>query len=717
MALAVLATAPLWTGRTWYLADLRMYALPDLERLQRAVWAGELRAWEPALFCGYPAIGALCAAQWYPPVLLLAALLPPLLALKAAIALHAWWLARGAVWLARELGGSRRAGLLLAAALLLGGSWSGHALDLNVQVTLAWTPWVLGLAARCGRGPGFQGFQGGASGPGFQGGASGPGFQGGASGPGWRDPLLLAGAYGVMLLQSMPQWGVYLAGAALVAALASARGAGALTPTAAALRVVLALTGAGVLAAPLLLPGIDYLRTYPRAQPGGWYAFVSAGGVELRDVPAWLVGGGREYLERFYPGAAVWALALLALLRADRRARPLLIGAPLLLAGLLLCGGDGSPVFRILVHLPPLSLFRCPARVLFLSQLGLAILAAGGLDLLRRAAAPRWAPRVAWASTLGALGLALWLQGSAAHGWPLVGAALSLTGLALAGEARGAGLRRAGLTAVALGLALELGLAHRAANPTRPDQELLAAPPLAAPVLRSDERRVLDLAGEGVSYDLLVRRLRRNSGTLWGLEYVSGYESLPPLVQEGLVAELSAALARDPARLAALCAQLSIRWVVTNEGVTLPGLMLAARDPLAGACLWEHPRARPRAYLLPRGGGPPLPARWSRPRAAELRVEVDAPAPGRLVVAEAWYPGWSVEVDGQPAELWEAPLSGARAPEDLFLSAPLPAGRHQVVFRFQDAWLELGLRLGAAAWLAWIAGLVLLIRRELTRSP
>ena len=39
-----------------------------------------------------------------------------------------------------------------------------------------------------------------------------------------------------------------------------------------------------------------------------------------------------------------------------------------------------------------------------------------------------------------------------------------------------------------------------------------------------------------------------------------------------------------------------------------------------------------------------------------VRVEqrVNACAPGAVVLADAWYPGWSVEVDGKPAEVMRA---------------------------------------------------------------
>ena len=671
-ALAVVATAPLWLGRVWYLADLRMYALPDLFRLQQALAAGELRAWDPALFCGYPALAGLCAGALYPPVLLASALLPTLAALSALVVLHAWWLARGAVALARELGASRRGGLLAAASLLLGGSWSGHALDLNVLVTLAWTPWVLCLAARAARRPGA------------------------------REPLLLAGAFGVMLFQTSPQWALYLSGMALVVGAALARDPGGL------LRVVLGLGLAGLLAAPLLLPGWEYLAVHPRERGRDPLVFAGALGTTRQDLPGWLLGGLRPYSEPFFPGAAIWALALLRLLQPDPRDPLLRVGAPLAALGLLLCGGEGSPLFRLLVHVPPFGHLRCPARILIVSEVGLALLAAGGLGLVLRARARPGPARLAL--LLVGLSVLAAIAGRLAAGAPSLGPRLLLPGLTLLalglGATHAAGSARRAWTAAALAaLLLELGLEHRAQNPSLPAGELLARPALAEPVLSSDDRRVLDLASHHVPYPEQVRRLRRNSGALFGVQYFSGYESLPPRPQEAQEQALRTLLATRPRAFAGACAALSLRWVVVDEGVTLPGFRPVAAD--AGARLWEHPAPRPRAYLLPAGGGAPVPVALERPRAAELRVLSDCPRPARLVVAEAWYPGWTVALDGArlPDQALEpAPPEGLEAGMYLTLDG-LPAGRHEVVLRFESATLELGLRLGLVSWLAWAAAL------------
>lgn len=87
-----------------------------------------------------------------------------------------------------------------------------------------------------------------------------------------------------------------------------------------------------------------------------------------------------------------------------------------------------------------------------------------------------------------------------------------------------------------------------------------------------------------------------------------------------------------------------------------------------------------------------------------IRVEAEAGAGERLVVAESMYPGWTVTVDGQPAEL---------DPFNDFLSVPVAPGRHTYEFYFNPllpkvalliTLLALPYALGVALtnnWLLW----------------
>ena len=107
-----------------------------------------------------------------------------------------------------------------------------------------------------------------------------------------------------------------------------------------------------------------------------------------------------------------------------------------------------------------------------------------------------------------------------------------------------------------------------------------------------------------------------------------------------------------------------------------------------------------------------LPPSVSRPFAGGAGVEIisfeaervvlatESPSPGLLVLAEAWYPGWTATVDREPARC---------VPANAWMrGVAVPAGTHRVEMRYRSRWL------GPGALLAFLtaAGHVLLVRRE-----
>jgi len=125
------------------------------------------------------------------------------------------------------------------------------------------------------------------------------------------------------------------------------------------------------------------------------------------------------------------------------------------------------------------------------------------------------------------------------------------------------------------------------------------------------------------------------------------------------------------------------------------------------AFVYENPRALPRvmfvtgwrvadfAALIRDGGSPEVDftravllerapdvpshdgsgtARIIRYANTEVVVEVEAPAPGFLVLNDVWHPWWRASVDGKPAEILKANV--------LFRAVAVPAGRHMVRFTF-----------------------------------
>jgi hypothetical protein len=194
----------------------------------------------------------------------------------------------------------------------------------------------------------------------------------------------------------------------------------------------------------------------------------------------------------------------------------------------------------------------------------------------------------------------------------------------------------------------------------------------------------------------------------------------------------------------------NVRYLVSLAGpladprlAALPVAGLPAGSPVR---LYRNPRALPRAWWVPAarrvpdqraaletvaapgfdprrevvleapGEGvaapPPGPA-WAGPRVTvaahrpdTVILEVDAPAPGHVVLADAAYPGWTAVVDGRAA-----PVLRANA---LMRAVFVTAGPHRIVLRFRPR----SVAVGAAVTLAAAVGLgTLLLADTLRHRP
>jgi hypothetical protein len=113
--------------------------------------------------------------------------------------------------------------------------------------------------------------------------------------------------------------------------------------------------------------------------------------------------------------------------------------------------------------------------------------------------------------------------------------------------------------------------------------------------------------------------------------------------------------------------------IISGQGNELAGE--AADEPKAGALITEYANTR-------------------------VTLQVDAPAPGYLVLTDAYYPGWTVTVNGEPALMLRADV--------MFRAVQVPQGESTVVFEYRSFWLPLAPLAGGAAWLiALIAALAL----------
>ena len=131
----------------WLAAQLPLHAA-----FAAALRSGSLALWSPLQYAGFPLLATGAVAGLYPPSLLLHALLPVTTALSALVLLHTLWAAAGAFLLARRLGARPALAAAAGTAFALGGLWLSPATGLNGGMAAAWLPWLLLLTDRlCAR--------------------------------------------------------------------------------------------------------------------------------------------------------------------------------------------------------------------------------------------------------------------------------------------------------------------------------------------------------------------------------------------------------------------------------------------------------------------------------------------------------------------------------------------------------------------------------------
>ena len=90
------------------------------------------------------------------------------------------------------------------------------------------------------------------------------------------------------------------------------------------------------------------------------------------------------------------------------------------------------------------------------------------------------------------------------------------------------------------------------------------------------------------------------------------------------------------------------------------------------------------------------------------QLQIDAPFAGILVLAQSWDPGWSVDVDDQPAEVLVV--------DHALMGVALSAGKHAVVFRYLPPGLLSSVPIAAAA-LGIVVSLFRRMKRERLTAP
>ncbi|WNG56218.1 YfhO family protein [Archangium gephyra] len=711
--------APLWLGQQLYRRDTWRMMVPCRAYVGERLRAGEFPSWFPYESLGSPFHAQAVCGVLHPLTWLSAWLRPELvisLQTLCAVALAAW----GTWRLAHLLGASRGGCATAAVAYALGGYLTSETANIVYLWGAAVLPvqlYAFGRVALHGWDRAHFVLALGASASTL--------LMGDIQGTYLF--TLAAGVFGLLLAEG--RWRPYLAGCAACAVLLAGVCAAQLVPTWKLLQSSARAGGVDWQEAtywslhPLRLPELLLPGLSPLGAPGRAEALFGS-------VPGYLL-----WAEALGGSALVSFLAVLGLLHpgVSRRVRGVLAG--LALVGLLLALGRYGGLYRLaFAVLPLLNSFRWPEKLVPLFLVPWAVLAALGWS---RALAGPWRPPAFAAGglgllALGALGAAGAFSAQVADylgdlGFSLVFGAGVLALCALLARAS-EGLRGPVLFALVL---LETASSSLPALDVRPLDDS-ASPPVTVEPLRAmgvglGKKRVMNLGlgtvqldESGFATEAERRRvdLDRDAlialmGGLYGLEVPDLYfQGHPPLLPELFGAGLP--------WVQALAPRLNVGAVLTLEsyGPDLVNLGFQPRGQTStGVALFELPQLWPRAFLAaPRAlepgrslvdqlatleRGTVLVPGWTEPpeppatgsahitayAPEEVRVAVQANAPGVLVLNDLHSPGWSATMGGQPT-----PILGVNL---VVRGVRVPAGTHEVVFRYEAPGLATGMTLSA----------------------
>ncbi len=646
LILAVLLSHGVMLVRQPVSPDILFLFLPNAAFLREQLLQGALPLWNPHLLAGHPFLAELQTQVLYPPSLLFL-LAPPERVLGPFLFAHLVWLALGTWRLARYSGASRRAAVLAGLAAGLSPLAVEHYAHPNMLCGLSWVPWVWGSGRLLARRP-------------TRGGMALLGVQVACS--------VLAGSPELTLLALAGlAWSLWKRTRWTLGAVALGAGLSAVT-------------------------WIPFLELLVRSDRSGGLGAGDASQFALspREVvdlalPFVRFGADRSGVQTFqsvlFVGASLLVLAAWGLWRRKRLA--VLCGVLVLLA----LGDSGRLFTWLYAWVPGASLFRFPIKFLSALPVLLALAVAYGFTAWERGPRPhsrRSGAVFAVVALLGACVLAV--AGAGAH-WAVSVAWVGMAGGALLAARGAVPSRRAWMVAAVM--VIECAVFQQGvgtlwslsgAAPCRPSLEFRPEGRVAYDIdwMRVDVAHRADACEVGVP----------NANMAGGFDALEGFVVPAPAYVKQLV--------RDAPERAA--EHLGASVVVIDDE--------AKRAAYPGEVLFQN-----RSYLALRLGRKGRAVLESGGERLELEPAVDLPSRlafvlprggERLVVRDAWFPGWEAEADGAPVPLLEA--EGLRA-------IPLHGNERRVELHYRPGSFRAGLMVSLVS-LAVLALLCLRPRRR-----
>ena len=711
------------------LADIPLVFYPFLTQVADAFSSGTFPLWSTRLYAGHPFFASFQSAV-LSPFTWIAVAVPLPWGTVAGAAARVLTGGLGAMLFARRIGLGWIASAFCSVAFALN-AFSIIWLEHPLSAVAAWLPWLLW------------------------------GAEGVAEGPRPRATAVLAGVVALTVFAGHPETALKVLACGGLYGLA--RAAASARPVRAAAWVTCAYTLGLLISAVQVVPFAEYLqasRTHALRQTVTVNPYALPGRVAVatvvpdfwghpvsQDYVAHPNGAGvpANYAEQqTYPGVVTWVLACVGLATRRQWRVVFFAGAALLSAALAF----GTPSLLVpLTSLPVL-------RLTLLSRFGLLViasaivLAAIGLDaLVRRADVP--APRLGLAGVVGAVAIAAAI---AAASWTFRGELISAhllskaTGGGLFSVAvaaliggLGYGCARGRVATAAFGVAAcvvvtaELTASAAGARSWIAAAHVFPSTPAVAKVQQDTGLfRVLGV------FDVLPA----NTAMAYRLADPRGYDGMGPrelsdLLDVSLVFSGSYHMLTHAAG-SPLVNLLNVKYVLGQPGQALPAPQFTPVS-IGPSPLFVNRDVIPRLFLadgytvrtgnlarrtlrdglvdlrrtavletdLP-GGLAPEPGGAEGPGRVDVRhyrdhfVEVTTAATGRrlLVFTDLYYPGWTAEIDGRPADILRANFA--------FRAVSVAAGTHTIRFRYRPA----SVAWGAAASAVGLAGAMALFCRR-----
>jgi hypothetical protein len=591
--------------------------------LSQMLHSGHLPQWTPFVYSGMPFLADPQVGAWYPLnwPFFLAGISPR--SIQWQLALHCLLAAIGAYLLARDLLPSRAAAVFAGLSFAFSGVFAAHSSHPGIFQASSLGPWLLWTAWRAVRHRR------------------------------WLPALAIAS--GAIVLTGHFQTALY-AFFALAIFLAADLAISRTSFRRAAIALLLAVVAAAALSAVMVLPGLELTAQSARATadfskdaggaslvPGAFATLVSPDHYGALD-PERYTGPADITQFYLYMGILLLPLALLALALSPQRWYGLALALPAVWYAL----GPAAGLYRLIAILPGFRSVRAPVHIWFVASLGLALLAAAGVGVLRSRFRSPWIPLVLIAVT--GLDLFYWN--------------MHRNGLAYARESfqdRYGSLQERFQTAAA---PLTANPEHRiwAAN----------ASPSFGPLNGSLDNRMEVTFGynplESARYIQYLEAAAANPKLLNGLAVTATLSSSTGM------------FSTNPASLPRIYAPATVTAV---SGRAQAAARLGTLDP-ASEALVEG------IASIPGNGGARV--RITAYEGDLYRARYQADRATLLRIAVPYFPGWRAEVDGRAVPA--IPVDVA------LLGAVVPPGDHELVVRYRSPWFAPGATISALAWSA-----------------